>query len=137
MYANGRGVDKDEVLALDWYKKAADQGLADAQYAMSYAYRKGAGVAPSETEALKWLRKAAEQNHPESMFHLGNAYVDGLGVDKDEMRALSWYCKAAQAGHEAAREIIDEVSVYKKIECELKDPQSPKKNGMNRNTNVP
>ena len=35
MYANGLGVTKDEEIAVEWYKKAADQGLAKAQYNMN------------------------------------------------------------------------------------------------------
>ena len=31
IYANGRGVAKDEVEAVKWYRKAAEQGDADAQ----------------------------------------------------------------------------------------------------------
>jgi TPR repeat protein len=31
MYANGKGVLKDDKQAVYWYQKAADQGLAEAQ----------------------------------------------------------------------------------------------------------
>ena len=31
MYANGSGVPKDEVKAVEWYRKAAQQGHAHAQ----------------------------------------------------------------------------------------------------------
>jgi uncharacterized protein len=32
MYANGTGVPKDEVKAVEWYRKAAEQGNAVTQY---------------------------------------------------------------------------------------------------------
>jgi len=34
MYANGRGVRQDDAAAASWFRKAADQGLAEAQKKM-------------------------------------------------------------------------------------------------------
>ena len=41
---NGRGVSKDEAEAAKWFRKAADQGHAAAQYNSGYAYDNGQGV---------------------------------------------------------------------------------------------
>jgi TPR repeat protein len=32
MYLNGKGVPKDDAEAVKWFRKAAEQGYADAQY---------------------------------------------------------------------------------------------------------
>jgi TPR repeat protein len=32
MYASGKGIQQDNAMAVIWYRKAADQGLASAQY---------------------------------------------------------------------------------------------------------
>jgi uncharacterized protein len=61
MYANGSGVTKDEAEAVKWYRKAAEQGLAVAQYFLGVMYANGSGVTKDETEAVKWHRKAADQ----------------------------------------------------------------------------
>ena len=35
-YANGEGVEKDLTEAVIWYRKAADQGLAEAQFNLGF-----------------------------------------------------------------------------------------------------
>ena len=54
MYATGEGVAKDEVEAVKWIRKAADQGDAAAQFALGVMYEDGTGVAKDEVEAYKW-----------------------------------------------------------------------------------
>ena len=51
---------KDEVEAVKWYRKAAEQNYAEAQYNLGCCYANGQGVAKDEVEAVKWFRKAAE-----------------------------------------------------------------------------
>jgi TPR repeat protein len=68
---------------------------------------------------------------------MGNVYANGWGVAKEEMRALRWYCMAAQGGHAGARQIIDASVSQNKIECELKDPPSPKQNSIERDALEP
>jgi TPR repeat protein len=45
MYAKGQGVAKDDRLAVEWYRKAAEQGDADAQTNLGFMYANGRGVA--------------------------------------------------------------------------------------------
>lgn len=49
----------DEVMAMKWYRKAAEQGYADAQYMLGLCYC----VKQDKPEAVKWLQKAAKQGH--------------------------------------------------------------------------
>ena len=67
-YFDGKGVAKDKSEAVKWYRKAAEQGDAEAQYKLGGCYLDGEGVARDKTEALKWWRKAAEQGHEEARF---------------------------------------------------------------------
>ena len=41
MYAQGKGVDKDPIQAIKWYRLAADQGLIQAQTTLASMYHKG------------------------------------------------------------------------------------------------
>jgi hypothetical protein len=52
-----------EVEVVKKYRKAAEQGHAEAQYRLGLCYREGFGVAKDEIEAVKWCRKAAEQGY--------------------------------------------------------------------------
>ncbi|MBO7224189.1 MAG: sel1 repeat family protein, partial [Kiritimatiellae bacterium] len=60
-YYNGLGVQQDYAEAVKWFRKAAEQGHAGAQYRLGICYGKGLGVPQDHEEAAKWVRKAAEQ----------------------------------------------------------------------------
>ncbi|MEG2063237.1 MAG: tetratricopeptide repeat protein, partial [Kiritimatiellia bacterium] len=60
------GVARDEAEAVKWYRMAAEQGDASAQYNLGCCYRKGEGVARDEAEAVEWWRKAAAQGVAEA-----------------------------------------------------------------------
>jgi TPR repeat protein len=66
MYEQGRGVAQSDAEAVAWYRKAAEQGYAYAQFNLGFMYEEGRGVGQSDAEAVAWYRKAAEQ---------GNAYA--------------------------------------------------------------
>ena len=61
MYHKGKGVPQDDAEAVKWYRKAAEQGNADAQNWLGWMYQNGKGVPPDDAEAVEWYRKAAEQ----------------------------------------------------------------------------
>jgi TPR repeat protein len=63
MYEYGRGVAKDYVEAVKWYRKAAEQGYAAGQTCLGVMYENGRGVPKNDAEAVKWYRKAAEQGY--------------------------------------------------------------------------
>ena len=81
-----------------WYRKAADQGNADAQVNLGVMYSKGHDVTQNHAEALKWYRKAAEQGSAMAQYNMGVVYNSGLGVGKDYTQAVHWYRKAAEQG---------------------------------------
>ena len=61
MYLNGQGVPQDFVQAVKWYRLAADQGYASAQYNLGYMYSNGQGVPQDYVQAHKWYNLAAAQ----------------------------------------------------------------------------
>jgi hypothetical protein len=56
MFYEGRGVAQSDVAAARWYRKAADQGHAVAQYNLVNTFYEGRGVAQSDAEAARWYR---------------------------------------------------------------------------------
>jgi TPR repeat protein len=62
------GLTKDEVEAVKWFRKAAEQNVADAQYNLGVCYANGQGVTEDDAEAVKWFRKAAEQNQADAQY---------------------------------------------------------------------
>ena len=80
---------------MKWYRKAAEQGYAQAQHNLGAIYDNGSGVPQDYAEAVKWYRKAAEQGHASAQKELGNMYAYGLGVPQDYVQAHKWYNLAA------------------------------------------
>jgi len=60
-YANGQGVAKDEVEAVKWLRKAAEQNVAQAQTNLGFCYESGQGVVKDEVEGYRWFLLAAAQ----------------------------------------------------------------------------
>ena len=52
--------------AVKWFRKAAEQGEAHAQFMLGMCYFNGVGITQDKTEAVKWLQKAAKQGHEEA-----------------------------------------------------------------------
>ena len=71
MYDNGEGVPQDYAEAVKWYRLAAEQGDANAQYNLGLMYDNGQGVPQDYAEAVKWYRLAAEQGDAEHNTILG------------------------------------------------------------------
>jgi TPR repeat protein len=93
-----------------WYRRAAEQGLADAQFQLGlYYYPSGKVSSRDESQAEKWLRKAADQGHAKSQWSLVTLYQYGLGVAQSDAAAMSWYQKAASQGLAEAQYSIGEM----------------------------
>ncbi|MGE4367555.1 tetratricopeptide repeat protein, partial [Thermomonas sp.] len=95
MYAEGQGVPQDETEAVQWYRKAAEQGEAAAQNNLGWMYANGRGVSRDDAEAAKWYRKAAEQGVAAAQYNFGRMYESGQGVDEDKVLAYALYNLAA------------------------------------------
>ena len=57
-YFNGQDVTRNYDKALQWLRKAAEQGHAKAQSHLGDMYSKGEGVAQDDAEAAKWYERA-------------------------------------------------------------------------------
>ena len=53
--------NEDDAKAVSWYRKAAEQGLADAQYNLGWMYALGRGVPEDYAQGYAWLSIAASQ----------------------------------------------------------------------------
>jgi TPR repeat protein len=92
-----------------WYRKAAEQGDADAQNSLGYLYSEGQGVPQDYAQAALWYRKAAEQGDAVAQTNLGNLYYDGQGVLRDYAQAALWYRKAAEQGDADAQDSLGDL----------------------------
>ena len=121
--------EKDEKKAVEWYRKAAEQGLPRAQIrlAICYATRTGVDVDMSR-EAKTWfdkgiggLKDSAKDDNAEDQCLLGFCYLNGFGVDYDSTEGLKWLRRAAKQDYPLAQYLYgselggkDAVSWYRK-----------------------
>ena len=91
---------EEEKQAFEWYRKAANQGCAEAMTSVGWCLYKGIGVESNLSDALSWLKEAATKGDLRGQLLLAEIYVkEERCYDKDE--ALYWFCQLAQ--HESLR----------------------------------
>lgn len=104
LYANGEGVELDQVKGSELMLSAAKQGHAAAQSTLGWMYANGYGVSHDDARARTWYQRAADQGDIKAAYTLGTIYRFGqLGVHKDGEQAVHWYLKAANQGLAAAQ----------------------------------
>ena len=102
-YDNGlQGLPADAVQAVRWYRAAAEQGLAEAQFNLAHCLATGHGTARDYVTARTWMRRAALQGVADAQFLLGVMLDQGMGGDKDADIARDWLQQAAGQGHAQA-----------------------------------
>ena len=79
----GEGLAKDVMEAVKWFRKAADQGLASAEFMLGACFKEGKGVSKNAFQAWKWNLKAKDQGHAGAQYSLGVCYKLGEGVAQD------------------------------------------------------
>ena len=99
MYLLGKGVEVNNILAKDWYLKAAASGADKAYYRLS-------GLELDKN--FEWLKKGSLAEEPASQALLAQNYWLGHYPNgkKDFTKAIYWYQKAAKNGHCVAAESL-------------------------------
>ncbi|MDA8736374.1 sel1 repeat family protein, partial [Opitutales bacterium] len=71
MYANGEGIELDNVEAVKWYCQAAEQGHAAAQFNLGEMYANGDGITEDTVIAYMWFNLAASQDYEDAKENKG------------------------------------------------------------------
>ena len=95
-------MSQDYGKAAQWYRLAAQQGLAQAQHNLGVLYDNGSGVAQDYGEAVRWYFLAADQGLAQAQYNLGAMLYNGDGVPQDSIKAYLWVTLAAWQGIEDA-----------------------------------
>jgi len=90
--------------ALEYWRKAAELGNAEAHYVVSNIYWEGKGVEKDIKKAIYHLEKAAIDGHPFARYNLG--CIEENNGRKD--RAVKHYIIAASLGHDTSLEDLRE-----------------------------
>ncbi|MGE3830707.1 MAG: peptidoglycan-binding protein [Parvibaculaceae bacterium] len=97
-YYEGKGVAQDYAAAANWYQKAADKGLAPAQYRLGTLFERGKGVARDLNIALGWYERAAEAGNIKSMHNAAVLYAGNDAGRPDYAKAAHWFSEASSHG---------------------------------------
>jgi uncharacterized protein len=89
----------DYATALKLWRPLADNGNAEAQFALGNIFYEGQGVLQNYTESVKWFRKAADQGYVHAQYKLGVIYREGQGVLQNYTESVKWHRKAADQGY--------------------------------------
>lgn len=90
---------------VEWYRKAAEQGVAEAQTMLGWFYSNGEFVEKNESIAIKWYLEAAEHGNVIAQNNAGHYYRKNQQHDV----AFKWFFKAADQG--------DATALYNLAEC--------------------
>ncbi len=102
-YHYGTGVETNQVEAFFWFRCAAEQGNADAQYKLGETFFTGKDFVDQDyPTAASWFIKAAHQGHAKAQYAVGVCCECGYGITQDDSLAYAYYSKAAANDEELA-----------------------------------
>jgi TPR repeat protein len=82
----------DPVLAMTWFRRAAERGDAPAQLHLARSLVLGRGTTRNFDEARRWAEASARQGDTEAMVLAGDLYRS-----RDDGQARSWYLRAVES----------------------------------------
>jgi TPR repeat protein len=103
MLAEGKGVAQDPEAARDYFAKAAQRGLVDAEVALAEMMLNGRGGPKDVMSARLLFERAADKSHAGAMYALGMLDSGLEGQPEDPIRACQWFEAAASRGHRDAQ----------------------------------
>ena len=86
-------VTGDYIKAFELYKRAFEDGVAEAARRIGDMYADGKGVEANQDLAFEWYEKGAAIGSPWAMYRLYLAYLNGTGVEANSKIAEKWFVK--------------------------------------------
>jgi localization factor PodJL len=105
-FAQVKMSDGDLETAASYLRRAAQKGVAPAQYELGKLYERGQGVDKDLIEARSLIQKAAEAGHVNAMYEYALFLAEGDGGPKSDTGAVTWFEAAAMAGDEGAKQEV-------------------------------
>jgi TPR repeat protein len=99
---------EDPTDAIAWYRKAAAQGLPEAQRELAFLLLNS--KPPQTGEAVTLYTAAAQRGDAEAQYQLGVLYDRGMGVRPDFAQRQAWWSKAAAQGYAPALVALAELA---------------------------
>jgi len=97
-----QGTPRDLKAALDWYRRAAENGHAAAAFKYASYLEAGEGMPADLAAALRWYRAGAERGNAPAQFQLARLLFNGEGGPADPAAAARWLERSAGQGYPEA-----------------------------------
>lgn len=104
----GRGTPTNRVAAVEWFRRAAEAGVASAQASLGLCLLNGLGCEKNAEEAVEWYTRGAEQDDLNAINGLAFCFLHGFGVEKDEKKGFELAMRAALRGHAPSQTLVGE-----------------------------
>jgi TPR repeat protein len=98
IYARGLGVPRNEASAAEWYGKAAEAGMPEAQLQYALIMLDGKHAKPDIPRVRELLKSAADAGNRQAQFNYAQFLFDRERSDDAQKLAVDYYEKAAKAG---------------------------------------
>lgn len=95
LYENGQGVQRDQAKAFELYQRAANRGIAEAQFALAQMYLEGRGCSKDTTQGFEYTRRAADKGLAAAQYNLAVMFQKGEVITQSYRNAAIWYEDAA------------------------------------------
>ena len=107
-YFYGRGTPTNRIVAVEWYRTAAEAGESEAQASLGFCLFRGIGCEKNTEQAAQWWKRAAESGNLCAMNDYAFCLMHGFGVEKDESAAFKLALDAAVRGHPPSQTMVGE-----------------------------
>jgi TPR repeat protein len=110
--ASGIGVERNETLAIDWYLKAAKQGIPGAMNNLAVMYKGGRGVTENPKEAFRWAVAGAKGGDTNATAKVCAFILNGYGRfggqarEQRYLEGLPWCLLSVEKGNEATHNML-------------------------------
>lgn len=98
IHGEGLGVPRNEPMAAQWMKRAAELGDINAVFSWGAMLAAGQGVEKDRKAAAEMFEKAARTGHPAANYNLGLLFLRGDGKPENPYRAAQHLTYAAEKG---------------------------------------
>lgn len=85
------------------YLISANEGNAEAQFDIAYAYFNGEGIERDYASAAMWFKRSARQNYAKAQYNLAYCYMNGRGVPRDYDKAFDLLHLSANNNYKRAQ----------------------------------
>ena len=103
----GLGAEPDAAAAQVWFRRAAEQGYAEAQFKLALLLARERG---GTADVVALYEAAARQGLNPAQFNLGVVLLNGAETVGERVEALAWISMAAESGLDVAQSLREELA---------------------------